>query len=89
MAFDKEEIQQLEQILTRKFDEQRSVIMADTATLLEQKLRPIREDISYVKQRLNALFEMESEDIQMNYKEIEKLKAHVRQLEQRIAALEH
>lgn len=102
MAFDKEEQQHLENLfvslraelatkseLALKLDEQRAAIALDARSLLYQELQPIKDDLTYVKQRLDALFEMESEDVQMNYREIEKLKTYVKRLEQRIAALEH
>lgn len=106
MKFDQEQIQQLEEILSRKLDEQRVeligkiddkgaeligkldeqriAIMSDVRSLLQ----PIKDDLAYIKQRLDTLFDMESEDIRMNFKEIKKLKVYVKQLEQRIAALE-
>lgn len=95
MAFDQKDIQQLESIFhdfegafDRKLDQQRSAIVLDTKTLLQQELRPIRRDLEYIKEQLDKLFKMESEDIQAAYGEIEELKEKVKELEQRITILE-
>lgn len=96
MAFDKKEIKQLEELFSAErvqvkklLDDQRSAIMVDTELLLEQKLRPIREELEYIKKRLDALYDMESEDIKASYKDIDRLKKRVSKLELQVAELKH
>ena len=84
MAFDKEEIQQLKTM----FDDQRSAIMGDTRTVLEAQLRPIKEEITLIKERLDRLGETEAEDTHVAFKEIDGLKKKIKKLELRITALE-
>ncbi len=81
MAFDKDEIQQLDHILTRKFDEQHSALVIE--------LLPLKEDLAYVKHRLDELYKMENEDVEQAFGEIEALKKKVKQLEHRLTLLEH
>ena len=85
MAFDKEELKQLGEL----FDNQHSLIVTDVKVLLEQELRPIRDDLDWMKKRLDQLFKMVSEDIAVAYKEIESLKRTIKNLEKRVVALEH
>ncbi len=88
MAFDKEELIQLNQILRDQLEDQRSLTMLDVKILLHQELHPIREDLEFVKERLDQLFKMASEDIGVAYQKIESLKRTVNKLEKRIVALE-
>ena len=84
MAFDKEELQQLRDLL----NDQHSVVMLDAKILLQQELRPLREDLELLKERMDQLFKMASEDVGVAYQEIESLKRSVNKLEKRIVALE-
>ncbi len=83
MAFDKEELKQLEGL----FEIQRNVIMSDTRSLLEEQLKPIKEEIAYLKQRLDRLFDMVNEDIHAAFAEIEDVKKRVAKLEHQVARL--
>jgi hypothetical protein len=71
--------------LTGKLDEQRVGIMSDVRSLLQ----PIKDDLSDIKERLDELMKTEAEDVNQAIIEIESLKKKVRQLEQRLAVLEH
>jgi DNA repair exonuclease SbcCD ATPase subunit len=91
MAFDKEQLQQLEMLFDRqrieligKMDEQRSDIMADIRSLLQ----PIKDDLVDIKMRLDELTKTEADDIDEAIIEIEALKKKVKQLEHRLAVLE-
>lgn len=89
MAFDKEQIQQLNNLLIQqleqfkhklmqrfevKLNDQRSAIMADTRIVLNVELHHIRE-------HLRKLAEMESEDVTAAYEDIVKLKKRIERLE--------
>lgn len=93
MAFDKKEIKQLKEILISEvpkivqpmLDKQRSEIMVDVRTLLNQEIKP---ELEWIKNKLNQLFQTENEDIQMNQSDIAFLKKKVKELESKIRALE-
>lgn len=77
MAFDKEEMKQLESLFNKfeekmdqKFSVQRFEIMGDTKSVIDEKLKPIHE-------KLDRFFEMESEDTSELYSEMEKLQKRV------------
>jgi len=100
MAFDKEELKQLNSLLNDRFEGQnallndrlegqRSLIMSDTRSLLEEQLKPIKAEIEYLKQRLDRLFDMVNEDIRTALTEIEDVKKRVAKLEHQVATLEH
>ena len=83
MAFDKAELKQLEGL----FEIQRSAIMSDTRSLLEEKLAPIEEEIAYLKQRVDRLFDMVNEDIHAAFGEIENVNKRLAKLEREVASL--
>jgi len=83
MAFDKEELKQLDHLLEARLNEQRSLIMLDVRTLL----RPIVDDLEDVKKQLGRIFQTLSEDVAVAYKDIEVLKRKVTRMEREIAIL--
>lgn len=81
MAFDKEEMKQLESLfnkfeekIDRKMDQKLSVqrfeISKDTKSIIDAKLKPIHE-------KLDRFFEMESEDTSELYTQMEQLQKRV------------
>jgi hypothetical protein len=94
--FTEQQMQQLEQLMDRKLDEkldnrlyyhlnrQHSEIIVDVKILL----RPLEENIAYLKNRMDQFFIMESEDVQAVNGEVQELKTKVNKLDHRISALE-
>lgn len=74
MPFDTQEKTELRSLL----DELRSMVALDTRAA-------IQEELLEVKEQLNKLFRMESEDVDIAYQEIEALKKRMAKLEQKIA----
>lgn len=100
MAFDKNEIKQLKQIVIGSIvekvpeivqpmlDKQKKEILLDVRILIQQELRPIKVDIKWIKERLLKIEKMESEDIKASYEDIESLKEKIKTLENRVGQLE-
>ena len=102
MAFDKGEVKQLEklfkdfgEVIDQKMDQkflsydkkidkklsvQRFEISKDTKSIIDAKLHPIHE-------KLDRLFEMESEDVGVCYEDIELIKKELKKLQIKVAKL--
>jgi hypothetical protein len=77
MAFDKEELQQLEALFQKqrddlidKMDDQRIGIMSDVRSLLQ----PIKDDLAYLKQEIREVKKMAVEDVEQAFGENDRLK---------------
>lgn len=77
MAFDKEELKQLDDHLDNRFNKIHSEIIFDIKSIIQ----PLKDDVEYMKERLDQSFETESEDILAVYSDIDNLKKRVRKLE--------
>lgn len=75
-------------MLSTALEAQRADIMRDTRALLEQELRPIRDELASIKEKLEQLEKREDEDTLMMFREVELLKKKIKRLESRIAMLE-
>jgi len=96
MAFSKEEIKQLKQTLVEEvpkvmqpiLDNQRKEIILDVKILIQQELRPIKKDRKWIKNKIEKIETMESEDVEATYSDIEFLKKKICELEVKIKKLE-
>lgn len=93
MAFDQQELNQLGDLIDTRvgslLDVKVGVILdAKLGPILDAKLAPIRHDLQTVKQDLDGVRQMLSEDISAAYTDIKLLKKKDLQLVKRIAVLE-
>lgn len=96
MAFDKDEIKQLKNLLYDEIpkvvqpmlDQQSTTLMYDVKVLVRHELISIKKDLEWVKNKLKDIEEMEDEDIVAAFKDIEFLKKQIKTLEVKIQTLE-
>ena len=90
MSFDKEEVKQLKELfdsfevkMDQKFEDQRY----DFKVTLRYELMSIKDDIEYVKKKLDQFFETETEDVKAAYDDIVDLQKRVKKMELKLVSL--
>jgi predicted nucleic acid-binding Zn-ribbon protein len=87
MALTKDDLKQLGNLLDQKLDQKLQPIQ-DEILYIKQEISDIKLRITHIERRLDLLFEMETEDVQASYGEIESVKKRVVKLERKVATLE-
>lgn len=87
MALTKDDLKQLGNLLDQKLDQKLQPIQ-DEILYIKQEISDIKLRITHIERRLDLLFEMETEDVQASYGEIESVKKCVVKLERKVATLE-
>ncbi|MBI4948093.1 hypothetical protein HY844_00850 [Candidatus Berkelbacteria bacterium] len=81
MAENKELLAKIDNLMVDRFKEQ--------SIDIKIQLAPIKEELNEVKDRLDQLFKVESDDVGAAFKDIIKLNRKVKELERRVHALEN
>lgn len=90
MALTKDDLRQIGTLLDQKLQPIQGEIhdIKDEILYIKQEIADIKLRITHIERRLDLLFEIETEDVQASYSELESVKKRVHTLERKIAALE-
>jgi len=82
MGLDKKDLEQISEVIKQR-------IYTDISPLIDNKLYDLKSDVKIIRQKLEQIWESESEDIEATTNLIEKMAKEMKKLENRISKLEN